>query len=247
MDGIAEGIYRHYKGNVYRVLCTVTHTETLEELVVYEDVAFDAKQWARPLSLWNEPAIVDGVPVPRFQYLASSLDQMDSKPLFKLIEAMATHMETHDRMGEENDIAFYERLNGGVIIVSQRAMGLYEDGEDISEYPDEMVRDIVRICDQPAAFIRLPNGDDVNEYALMESFSCEVPYRYQGALQRAIQGKDAFCRFKDTTARFELLDDWYGYKTAAYRKEAREWCDFKKLPWGKELLDRREIISSEMR
>lgn len=237
MHGIGEGIYCHYKGNVYRVLCTAKHTETLAELVVYEDVAFEAKQWARPLSAWNETVMVDGAPAPRFQYLANSLEDMDRKPLFKLIEAIASHMETYDLMGEENDLAFCEKETGEVITVSHRAMGLYEDGEDIGEYPPEMVRDIERICDEPVAFIRIPDGEDVNEYALMKSFAYEVPYRHQDDLQRAIQGKDAFRRFKDTVVRHGLLSDWYEYKTAAYRKEAREWCDFKKLPWGKELVE----------
>lgn len=237
MNNIAEGIYRHYKGNVYRVLCTARHTDTLDELVVYEYVAFETKQWARPLSMWNEPVMVDGIPTPRFQYLANSLEDLDRKPVFKLIEAIASHMETYDRTGEDNDLSFYEKTASKVITVSQHAMGLYEDGEDIDEYPLEMARDIERICDEPAAFIRIPDGDDVNEYSLMERFSCEVPYRCQDDLQRALQGKGAFRRFKDTIARLGLLSDWYEYKTAAYRKEAWEWCDFRKLPWGKELVE----------
>lgn len=51
--------------------------------------------------------MVDGKPVPHFQYLASCLEDLDRKPVFKLIEAIATHMENYDRMGEENDLAFY--------------------------------------------------------------------------------------------------------------------------------------------
>ena len=118
---------------------------------------------------------------------------------------------------------------------SRDAMGSYEDGGDINGYPPDMVRDVIRIGDAPEAFIRLPDGDAVDEYTLMERFASEVPVRYQNELERAIIGKGAFRRFNDTAGRLGLLNDWYVYKTSAFRKEAREWCDFMKLPWGREL------------
>lgn len=63
---IPNGTYRHYKGNVYVVLCVARHSETLEEMVVYRDASDDAKVWARPLSMWDEVVNVDGVDVKRF-------------------------------------------------------------------------------------------------------------------------------------------------------------------------------------
>ena len=52
-------LWRHYKGNVYRVASIARHTETHEILVTYRPKdAQDAREdWARPLSMWNE--IVD--------------------------------------------------------------------------------------------------------------------------------------------------------------------------------------------
>jgi len=36
MKGIIPDIYRHYKGNEYRVHFIAKHSETLEEFVIYE-------------------------------------------------------------------------------------------------------------------------------------------------------------------------------------------------------------------
>lgn len=45
---IAPGsIYEHYKGNRYKILAIAFHSETLEELVVYEGLKGDV--WVRPL------------------------------------------------------------------------------------------------------------------------------------------------------------------------------------------------------
>lgn len=61
MEEIKTGqIYRHYKGNLYKVINIATHTETLEEMVIYRRVKGDTSIWARPMSMWNE--IVNGVP-----------------------------------------------------------------------------------------------------------------------------------------------------------------------------------------
>lgn len=50
---ITKGIYRHWKGGLYRVVGTATHTETGEEMVVY--TSEDGKQWfVRPAGMWKE-------------------------------------------------------------------------------------------------------------------------------------------------------------------------------------------------
>ncbi len=66
------GIYKHSKtGKLYRVHFIVTHSETLEDMVVYGSLPDESEQkyWVRPLSMFNEEVEVDGVHVPRFTYL----------------------------------------------------------------------------------------------------------------------------------------------------------------------------------
>lgn len=63
------GRYRHFKGKEYEVLGTATHSETLEELVVYRALYGEGKLWVRPVSMWNETVEKDGKTVKRFEFI----------------------------------------------------------------------------------------------------------------------------------------------------------------------------------
>jgi hypothetical protein len=67
------GTYRHYKGGEYRIVGVAKHSETLEDLVVYEALYDNplSKLWVRPAAMFAEMVEVDGKFVPRFQFLAA--------------------------------------------------------------------------------------------------------------------------------------------------------------------------------
>jgi hypothetical protein len=69
MKDIKLGVYKHYKGNEYRVLAIATHSETLEKMVVYQALYGEYGIWVRPISMWNEIVDVNGVETPRFKFL----------------------------------------------------------------------------------------------------------------------------------------------------------------------------------
>jgi len=62
------GLYRHFKGKRYKVLGVARHSETLEEMVLYEHLD-DKSLWVRPLPMFLEEVDKDGVKVPRFGYV----------------------------------------------------------------------------------------------------------------------------------------------------------------------------------
>ena len=68
-DTIRLGRYRHFKGNDYRVLAVARHSETLEDMVVYQALYGDGGVWVRPAAMWNETVEHDGKTVQRFTYI----------------------------------------------------------------------------------------------------------------------------------------------------------------------------------
>jgi hypothetical protein len=60
-------IYKHFKGNEYLVLHQAKHSETLEDLVVYQALYGERGIWVRPLKMFLEQVEVDGKLVNRFQ------------------------------------------------------------------------------------------------------------------------------------------------------------------------------------
>lgn len=63
----AGQVYRHHKGRHYRVLSLATHTETGEQLVVYQALYGERGVWARPQSMFEETVVLtEDRRVPRF-------------------------------------------------------------------------------------------------------------------------------------------------------------------------------------
>lgn len=70
---IKNGIYKHYKNNLYEVLGIAQHTETGEQLVVYKSLyeAVDypyGQLWIRPLEMFMEQIEYNGKRVQRFEF-----------------------------------------------------------------------------------------------------------------------------------------------------------------------------------
>ncbi len=68
---IQPGIYRHFKGNEYLVIGVAKHSETLEEMVVYEALYENpaGKLWVRPLAMFKEEIERDDYKGPRFAFI----------------------------------------------------------------------------------------------------------------------------------------------------------------------------------
>ena len=61
--------YRHFKGNIYRVLHIAKHSETLEEMVVYQAMYGEKGVWVRPKAMFEEVIERDGKMIRRFSLI----------------------------------------------------------------------------------------------------------------------------------------------------------------------------------
>ena len=65
---IKPGIYRHFKGNMYKVLYMAKHSETMEEMVVYQALYGEMGIWVRPAAMFCETVTREGRTFPRFEF-----------------------------------------------------------------------------------------------------------------------------------------------------------------------------------
>ncbi len=72
---IKQGIYLHYKGVKIRVIGVGLHSETLEELVLYEKLGDFGEYkkgslWVRPKKMFLEKVTVNNKKIPRFKFIS---------------------------------------------------------------------------------------------------------------------------------------------------------------------------------
>ncbi len=80
--------------------------------------------------------------------------------------------------------------------------------------------------------ISLPSKYDIHEYQIMENFIYSLTSsNHINRLERAIRGKGAFRRFKDTINYLGIEKKWYDFKQKALEKIVLEWCEYHDLEY----------------
>ncbi len=82
VDEITPGKYKHYKGNEYEVYGVVTHSETVEPMVLYRALYGERGLWVRPFEMFRETVSINGEDVLRFTLVEKRQSDVPQAPLF---------------------------------------------------------------------------------------------------------------------------------------------------------------------
>lgn len=144
-----------------------------------------------------------------------------------------------EKLDEVNDMwhLYLHIKTGEFIEIQNDYLSLAEDAdpEDLDEYQDwdqDELRLAISVFENWEDYIELPSQHDIHEYAIMEDFANDTqPQQKSNQLLRALQGKGAFRRFKDTVSELGLDQAWYAYRFIAFVQVAKEWCENNDIPY----------------
>ena len=71
MDLKPGQVWKHYKGNDYKIVVLGKHSETEEEMVVYEQL-HSGRIYIRPMNLFFNDVEWEGKTVPRFTFVSDN-------------------------------------------------------------------------------------------------------------------------------------------------------------------------------
>lgn len=125
------------------------------------------------------------------------------------LEVVLDAIETAD----DNYTYFLDLETGeSVFLADELATGL--DNEGLEDEIDENWN----------RYLRLPTKFEIHEYRIMEEFVWTLKGERANKLERAIQGRGAFRRFKDMINYMGIEQQWYDYEAEYYKKLAIKWC-----------------------
>lgn len=100
---------------------------------------------------------------------------------------------------------------------------------NIGEYGDLSEDEIDELFEES---IILPTQYEINEYKMMEDFIETIDNsEISNNLQRLIQGKGAFRRFKDYCIEMDIIQEWYNFRDKRYKEIAINWCKQNELEY----------------
>lgn len=135
---VTPGLYRHFKGNYYRVLSIARHSETTEPMVVYQALYGNGGIWVRPADMWDETVERDGKVFRRFE----PLDRVGRVAFYEQIFDEVRSMSPEAAFGEatsgeaaSGDTVYREAASGEEIQMKVRLLDeYYTSGEWQKDY-----------------------------------------------------------------------------------------------------------------
>ena len=183
-----QQIYRHFKGNLYQIVSLAEHTETGEQLVIYQAMYGDFKIYARPLSMFLEKVDRAKYPDAPQEYRFEPMDMTGEKQSREMngTESEAGESELKSMIPESSSSSAEseQRKNEEIpnidpLVLQFLDAGTYEERLDIlaslhHRITDDMINTMAMAVD-----IEVKEGDIEERYAelrkcllLYDKFEC---------------------------------------------------------------------------
>ena len=165
-------IYRHFKGNLYRIVTMARHSETGEELVVYQALYGEYQVYARPLSMFLERIDKEKYPEAlqkmRFE-LQEELIGTAAKPESVLSEEADPDTSKEEKKAQQ-DISdtgsntTTEELNIDPLVLEFLDAGTYEERLNIlASLHHRITDDMINVMSM-AVDVEIEEGDTENRF-----------------------------------------------------------------------------------
>lgn len=139
-------------------------------------------------------------------------------------------IEGMDMLGFERVVLLHIKT-GKVISVVESILRDAEEDERADDVEEELEL-AYDIIDNDNHYLELPSEYEIHEYRMMEDFCYTIENeKEQDTLLRAISGKGAFRRFKDTIGYLGVDRDWYDYRYERYKQIAIRFCERNNLEY----------------
>lgn len=127
--------YRHFKGNRYQILAIATHTETLDELVIYEGLYDEHPVFARPLKMFVSKVDKEKYPDVLQEY-RFELDNSENRNLLGEFLDLDTNKEKLDFLHLNKELINETFLTSAALTMDfvEREASLEERYHDFTKY-----------------------------------------------------------------------------------------------------------------
>ena len=130
-------IYRHFKGNMYQIVAIAKHSETLEELVIYQAMYDDFQVYARPLNMFLEKVDREKYPdvSQEYRFEKVSVQEECLDPLVAEFLDASTHEERLHILS-----ALHPRITEQMLLTMSIVVGVELKARDVQEQYEELKR-----------------------------------------------------------------------------------------------------------
>lgn len=125
----ANEIYRHFKGNLYKVITIAVHTETDEEMVVYQALYGNYMVYCRPLSMFCSKVDHSKYPDVQQEYRFEKVEAV--------VDAPASGMQSMDKLNVS--LAQEEKEVSPVQKEADEEMPDFDDDEEEFEVDEDIL------------------------------------------------------------------------------------------------------------